>query len=70
MARIRRLGLNRDEEQEEADRQTAGLAGLAVVLFLVVAGLYVVQQLATKAAVEDCLMAMHSNCDLLVSRSR
>jgi hypothetical protein len=70
MARIHRLGFNRDEEQEEADRQTVSLAGLAVTLFLVVASLYVIHQLAIKTAVEDCLMARRSNCDVIVPHAR
>lgn len=68
MARIQRLGVDRDEVQEEANRQTMSLAGLAVVLFLTVAGLYVVQQLAQKTAIEDCLLAGRSNCDALLTR--
>jgi hypothetical protein len=70
MARTERLGLSREEAKEEADRQTASLAGLALVLFLVVAGLYVVHQLAIKAAVEDCLLAQRANCDAVLSASR
>jgi hypothetical protein len=70
MDRIRGLGFDRDEEQEEADRQSGSLAGLAVTLFLVVSSLYVIHQLATKAAVEDCLLAGRANCDIILSRAR
>ncbi len=68
MARIQRLPLSADEEQEIADRKTASLAGLTLTLFVVVAGLYVLHQLAAKTAVEDCLLAGRSNCDLIVAR--
>ncbi len=68
MAHIQRLPLSRDEEQELADRKTASLAGLAVTLLVVVAGLYVMHQLAVTTAVEDCLLAGRSNCDVLVAR--
>jgi len=70
MAWIRGLGFNRDEEQEAADRQSGSLAGLAVTLFVVVASLYVIHHLATKAAIEDCLLAGRANCDIFVSRAR
>lgn len=56
----------RDREQEEANRVTASLAGLAMALFLVVAGLYLVQHLRRAAIVEDCLMSGRSNCDQLI----
>jgi hypothetical protein len=61
-----RLRLTREEEDEEANRLTASLAGLAAALFLLVIGLHVVHHLATKAAIEDCLMAGRINCDALV----
>jgi hypothetical protein len=70
MVQTQRLGSSRDEEQEAADRQTASLAGLAVTLLVVVVGLYVVHQLVIKAQVEDCLLANHANCDLIVARLR
>ncbi len=67
MAQVRRRGLSRDEQQEEADRQSVGLAGLAVTLALVVVGVYVIHQLEAKDAIEDCLLADHANCDILLS---
>ena len=70
MARTGRLGPSRDEAKQEADRQTASLAALALVLFLVVTGLYVVHQLTIKAAVEDCLLAQRANCDSELSATR
>ena len=70
MAHTQRLGLSRDDEQEAADRQTLSLAGLALVLFLVVVSLFVFRQLAAQAALEDCLLANRTNCDLLIGRAR
>ena len=55
-----------DSEQTEANRQTGSLAALAVALMLVVIGLFVVQHLASKARLEDCLLAGRNNCDILV----
>jgi hypothetical protein len=70
MAQVKGLRFDRDDEQEEVDRQSVSLAGLAVTLALVVAGLYVIHQLETKAAVEDCLLADHSNCDIILTSAR
>lgn len=50
------------EEQAEADRQTASLAGLAVTLLLLVLGLFLVQQLEAKSHIEDCLLAGRTDC--------
>jgi hypothetical protein len=57
-------------EQEVADRQTASLAGLAVTLALVVAGLFLIHELARKSAVEDCLLSGRGNCDIVVTALR
>jgi hypothetical protein len=59
-----------EDDHEAADRQTASLAGLAVALLLVVIGLYLVHALATKSAIEDCLLAGRSNCDTLLTAFR
>jgi hypothetical protein len=63
MSRIFRLTY-RDDDQDGADRQTASLAGLAVALLLVVIGLFLVRELQAKAAIEDCLLAGRSTCDV------
>ena len=55
-----------DAEYEAAKRQTAGLIGIAVILLLLIVGLFLVQQLRTCAAIEDCLLSGRRNCDVLV----
>lgn len=55
------------DAQEEADRQTASLAGLALALALVVLGLVLVQHLRASAAAEDCLLAGRLDCGTLVA---
>ncbi len=53
-----------DRKQEpEADRQTASLGGLALVLLLVVLGLFLVRALQIKGHIEDCLLAGRRDCD-------
>jgi hypothetical protein len=69
MPRIARLTFIGDDDQDEADRQTASLAGMAVALLLVVIGLYLIHVLHTKAMVEDCLLSGRRNCDVIVAIS-
>lgn len=57
------------EDDEASSRQTASLAGVAVILFLLVVGLFLVNELRTKAAIEDCLMSGRRNCDRFVPAS-
>jgi hypothetical protein len=67
MARIYRLILS-DHDHEDADRQTASLAGMAVTLLIVVVCLFLIRELHNKAAIEDCLLAGHHNCDAIVAK--
>ena len=54
------------DDEADAARQTASLAGVAITLLLLVIGLFLVHTLYTESTVEDCLMAGRLNCDLLV----
>ncbi len=56
--------------RQDADRQTTALAGLAVALFLVVVSFFLVKHLRHTEVIEDCLLAGHNNCDILVSVSQ
>lgn len=53
------------DRDESADRQTASLGAVAITLFLIVLGLFLVHALHGKAALEDCLMAGRTNCLVL-----
>jgi hypothetical protein len=55
-----------EEDEEAANRQTVSLAGVAITVLLVVLGLFLVRQLQTKVAIEDCLLAGRMQCDWLV----
>jgi hypothetical protein len=57
-----RQPLRQSERQEEADRFTSSLAGLAVALLLGIAGLWVAEGLAEVAKSEDCLLQGRANC--------
>jgi hypothetical protein len=64
MQQQRRLPVEKDDEA--ANRQTASLGGVAIILLLLVVGLFLVHELHAKVAVEDCLMAGRINCDRLL----
>jgi hypothetical protein len=48
-------------------RQTKSLAALAMTIFLVVAGLYLVDVLRANAAMQDCALASNVACLTLAS---
>jgi hypothetical protein len=55
-----------DDEEEDANRQTRSLAGLAIILGLAVLAIILVQHLRRESQIEDCLLAHHVNCDALL----
>jgi hypothetical protein len=57
------------EDEATANRQTASLGGVAVALFLIVVGLFLVHQLHEKAKIEDCLLEGRTNCSILVPQA-
>ncbi len=59
--------LRQPDEEAVANRQTASLLAIVVVLVLLVVSLFLVQRLHRNATVEDCIMAGRNNCDALVS---
>jgi hypothetical protein len=61
--------LDEDAEDKIAQRQTEGLVGIAIVLLLLVGGLFLVQQLRSAAMLQDCLMSGRHNCDVMVTGS-
>jgi hypothetical protein len=52
--------------EQAAERRTAGLAGIVVILVLLIGGLFLVQQLRAVSNTEDCLLAGRRNCDAVV----
>ncbi len=56
-----------EDDQAGANRQTASLAALAVLLLLVVAGLGLVHILRYKSTIEDCLLSGRTNCSEAIS---
>ena len=51
------------ERQEEDERFTRSLAGLAVTLLLGLIGLWLAEALAAESKLEDCLLQGRMNCE-------
>jgi hypothetical protein len=58
----RRLQRERDDDEAGDDRRTASLAGLAVILFLALAALFLIRELTKVSEIQDCVMQGRSNC--------
>jgi hypothetical protein len=56
-------------DDKAAQRQTASLFGVVIILLLLVGGLFLVRHLHTSSMIEDCLMAGRRNCDALLAAS-
>jgi hypothetical protein len=61
MAVRREIDLQRERDEDDR-RFTSSLAGLAVALFLLVLGLYVIERLAAESKLEDCVMQGRLDC--------
>jgi hypothetical protein len=62
--------LGNESDHKTADRQTASLVGMVIILFLLIGGLFLVHQLRRSSMIEDCLMAGRRDCDALLTASR
>ena len=54
--------MNARDRDEEDDRFTASLAGLAMALLLAIIALFLIDRLATVSKLEDCLLQGRKNC--------
>lgn len=66
MYRGRQWQVDVDADELVARRQTGGLVGIVIILLLLIIGLFLVRQLRVDAELQDCLIAGHRNCDVLV----
>lgn len=55
--------IKRDDDED--DRITSSLAGLAVILLLAVLALTLMRRIGTATALEDCVMSGRTNCALI-----
>ena len=70
-AKMRRVEhwISAEDEKTGADRQTASLAALAVVLVLIIVSLMLVRTLRAEASLEDCLLSGRIGCTAIVTKS-
>jgi len=54
--------MNARDRDEEDDRFTASLPGLAMALLLAIIALFLIDRLATVSKLEDCLLQGRKNC--------
>ena len=58
-----------DVDDEIAQRQTAGLVAIAIILVLLVGSLFLVQQLCAASMFQDCLLSGRHDCDMVIAAS-
>jgi hypothetical protein len=51
-----------DHDEDEDDRVTRSLAGLAAVLFLALIAIYLIMHLRAVGELQDCVMSGRTNC--------
>lgn len=52
-----------DDVQSTADRQTAGLAAIAVLLILVVTGVWITRELMAADMLQSCIASGNRHCE-------
>ena len=52
-----------DPEQEQDGSQRRALAGLAIVVVLLVAGLWLAHELRAASKMQDCVLSGRTNCN-------
>ena len=57
-----RLPQERDDDLSGEDRRTASLAGVALILVLALAGLFLIRELTEVSQIQDCVMQGRTNC--------
>jgi hypothetical protein len=59
-----------DPEPEQDGSQRRALAGLAIAVVLLVAGLRLAHELTAASKMQDCLMTGRTNCNVIESPAR
>jgi hypothetical protein len=59
-----------DPEPEQDGSQRRALAGLAIAVVLLVAGLWLAHELTAASKMQDCLMTGRTNCNVIESPAR
>jgi hypothetical protein len=58
-----------DVDDEIAQRQTSGLVAIAIILLLLVGGLFLVQRLCAASMFQDCLLSGRHDCEMVMPAS-
>jgi hypothetical protein len=59
-----------DREPEQDGSQRRALAGLAIAVVLLLAGLWLAHQLTAASKMQDCLMSGRTNCNVIEPAAR
>jgi hypothetical protein len=59
-----------DPEPEQDGSQRSALAGLAIAVVLLVAGLWLAHELTAASKMQDCLMTGRTNCNVIEPPAR
>ena len=59
-----------DPELEQDGSQRSALAGLAIAVVLLVAGLWLAHELTAASKMQDCLMTGRTNCNVIEPPAR
>jgi hypothetical protein len=59
-----------DPDPEQDGSQRRALAGLAIAVVLLVAGLWLAHELTAASKIQDCLMTGRTNCNVIESPAR
>ncbi|MEA2778180.1 MAG: hypothetical protein QOF90_3586 [Acetobacteraceae bacterium] len=59
--------LDDELDGKAAERQTANLVGIVIILLLLIGGLFLVHRLRNSSILEDCLLAGRRDCDILLA---
>jgi hypothetical protein len=51
-----------DDDDDDDNRRTRSLAGMAIILFLAVACLFLARELRSASNLQDCVMSGRTNC--------
>ena len=54
-----------DPEQDGSGSRTPAIAGLAIAVVLLVAGLWLAHELTAASKMQDCLMSGRTNCNVI-----
>jgi hypothetical protein len=58
------------ESQQQGESRAPAIAGLAIAVVLLVAGLWLAHELTAASKMQDCLMSGRTNCNVIATPSQ